>query len=109
MIRVLAAGLLALSTAACTATLARVDASIQANAPIVCSSAPKLHASFLVLAGTGQVPQKWINVEAAGWAGVSSLCADLSSLNSDTILIRFVTAYAEMRAAYEAARAVTGG
>jgi hypothetical protein len=77
----------------------KLDRAIQDNLPRICSSASQLHASFVIIASTGNVKADLVRKEAAAWAAVDTICRNPSQVNSSTALIRVAEAYAAMIAA----------
>ena len=70
-----------------------IDAAIQRSLPETCSLATKVHASFVIVAATGNVKKSTIDKEAAAWAGLEEICKDPSTVTADTLLVKAANAY----------------
>lgn len=66
------------------------------NLQQTCKNAVDLHASFIIVAGTGTVKESLIRKEAAAWATAQAICADPDRYNRQAAVITLAEMYATM-------------
>ena len=86
-----AAGVLSLSLASCVSIPGFSD-----NLPQQCKNAVDLHASFVIVAGTGTVKPSLIAKEQAAWEAVQLICNDPDRYKDQAAVITLAEMYATM-------------
>lgn len=76
------------------------DDAVAKNLPKTCQAAATVHASFIVVASTGNIKDSLVRKEAAAFAGLRKVCDDPASVNSATALVVAAEAYAAIVKAY---------
>lgn len=72
---------------------AGIDAKIQQNLPAICSTAAKVHSSFLIVAASGNIKQRTIDREATAYQALLVVCENPESVTADTALVKAAEAY----------------